>query len=117
MGPEEVFLFRYSLALTSILTAKVHFPANTDISTYAHDIFLKILIKLKYNIYRKTPLLVPGVDHFSTAIYNKWETFVTKNKTEFETSFIPLLNKLLILDYLNLFLIEISFRKSLHPRY
>ena len=35
--------------------------------------------------YRNTPLLVPGVDYFSTVNQKNWENFVTKIKTDFES--------------------------------
>ena len=78
---------------------------------------LFVVFLLLSDMYWKTPLLVPGVDHFSTANQNNWEYSVTKNKTVFESSFFSLLNAFLALSSSKLYLIEISLRKNVHPRY
>jgi hypothetical protein len=46
----------------------------------------------------KSPLLVPGVDHFLTANHSDWKNSVNKIKTEVESSFFSQINEFLILS-------------------
>jgi len=55
---------------------------------------LKILKKIKL-VYRKTPLLVPGVDPFSNANIYVLDQLIAETKTDLETTTCPLLSPIL----------------------
>jgi hypothetical protein len=46
-------------------------------------------------MYRKTPLLVPGVGPFSNANIFVWDQYIKENKTDFKISTCLLLNPVL----------------------
>ena len=47
-----------------------------------------MLTKLYFTIYRKTPLLVPGIGHFSNANYIKFEIYSSNLKKRFNRGII-----------------------------
>ena len=90
------FFLKYFL-VDQLTNAKKFFPSLGEEILFW---LFKKKIKTRLNAFlcRKTPLLVPGVDHFSSANQINWENYVTKNKTVFESSFFSLLNAILVLN-------------------
>jgi hypothetical protein len=62
---------------------------------------------------QEDPVLFAQIAHFSTAKENS----ITKKNQFLNLSFLPQSNELLVMSNLQLFLIEISLRKSEHFRY
>ena len=102
--------------LDEIVNTQCKFIIKKDFAWYSYIGNRKIpKLKTDFLFIPEDPAFLPGVDHISTENQSKWESSMNKIKTDFESSFISLLNALLVLSWSKLCLIKISLRKKVHP--